>query len=231
MKKYHHIFISAAALIATGTLHSATVIHNEGFTSDNLALPSSPNYGTNVVGSDVNWVAGSGAWNFVGTPDIQLIWDGESGGANGTGLDTYLNWNGRTNVVQFDGTNGGTANFFITFIPGSGTVGIAIDSFALDAWAGGGDMAVDWSILDGSKSGITLVSGTWTKDNGGGRDTISPGFTGELGQTLVLQFTRISGSSDYLAMDDLTFDQIPEPSSLAAIGLSFCLLSLKRRRV
>lgn len=200
--------LAVAALSAAAPVHAATQIHNDGFTTSNLGLPNSPNYGSNVTAPDINWNATAGPWGIVGTPDIQLIWDGEGGGTAGTGLDTYIAWNGRGNVVQFDSTNSGTANSFITFVPASGAAGVAIDSFVLDAWAGGGNMAVNWTILDGSKSGDILASGTWTKGNGGGRDTISPSFRGELGQTLVLQFTRTSGAGDYLALDNLSFDQI-----------------------
>lgn len=194
-------------------LWATTTIHNNGFTASNQALPSKPNYGSNASAAGTNWAVSVGATGVTGTPNIQLVWDGEGGGGNGGangGLDTYVGWNGRGNVVQIDGTGtGGTANSFISFVPAP-SVAAKITSFALDAWAGwpaGGNMTVDWSIRDGTNTGTVLASGTWTRTTGG-RDTVSPNYTGTVGQTLVLQLTRTAGNGDYLAMDDLVFDEI-----------------------
>ena len=218
-----------AVLAAFSGLHAATLIHNDGFTTNNLALPGDPNYGSNVSASGNNWTVTVGAGGFNGTPDIALIWDGESGGSSGNGFDTYIAWNTRGNVIQLDSSAGGTQNFYISFVPGA-NFGVIIDSFDLDAWAGGGNMTVNWFIRDSTHGGNVLDSGTWTKDNAGGRDTISPGYTGNIGQTLVLHFDRETGNGIYLAMDNLSFDQIPEPATAALAGLALGAMAMRRRR-
>jgi hypothetical protein len=196
---------------------ATTTVHNNGFTINNRNLPDSPNYASNVAEPGANWDIAVGATGVLGTPSIQLVWDGEGGGnaTPKTGVETYINWNGRGNVVQLDGSGTeGTPNTFISFVPQNAAVGVAILSFDLDAWSGwpaaeGDPMTVEWSIRDSTKTGTVLASGVWNKGRTtGGRDTISPNFNGNPGQTLVLQFTRTSGKGDYLALDNLVFDQI-----------------------
>lgn len=211
---------TAIALVFGFTVPEAfatTTIHNNGFTASNQPLPNRPNYGSNVAAAGANWAVSAGEAGVVGTPGIQLIWDGEGGGGANGGLDTYLSWNGRGNVVQLDGTGtGGTPNTFISFVPAP-AVSAKIVSFDLDAWAGwplGGNMTVEWTIRDSTKTGTALANGTWTRTTGG-RDTVSPSYTGTPGQTLVLQLTRTAGNGDYLALDNLTFDEISLAPSIA----------------
>ena len=214
-----------AALACQATLHGTTTIHSNGFTASNQPLPGKPNYGSNVAATDINWTASAGATGVTGTPNIQLVWDGEGGGGNSGangGLDTYISWNGRGNVVQLDGSGtGGTANTYISFVP-SATVAAKITSFDLDAWSGwpaGGNMTVEWTIRNATKTGTVLATGSWTRTTGG-RDTVSPAFTGAPGQTVVLQLTRTAGNGDYLAMDNLVFDEITNIPSIVSFATS-----------
>src|SRR6185295_14932394 len=87
-------------------------------------------------------------------------------------------------------------------------------SFDLDEYAGGGDGSIAWSI-GGLSSGV-LASGNWTMSQAGGRTTIAPGASGQLGEALTLSLQLNSGAPSYFALDNLTFAQVPEPS---AIGL------------
>jgi hypothetical protein len=207
-------------------LRATTELQNSGFPGSNQALPGSPNYGSNVAGDGVNWTATTGAAGVMGTPNIKLIWDGEGGGSNSNpdskGLDTYTGWDGRGSVIQLDGTgsgvNGaGTPNTFISFVPAQ-VAAVKLLSFDLDAWSGwpaGGNMTVEWAIRDTTKTGAVLASGTWTRDSGG-RDTVAPAYTGSSGQTLVLQLTRSAGNGDYLALDNLIFDEISAAPSITS---------------
>ncbi len=217
--------IAIAALVCQAPLHATTTIHSDGFTASNQPLPGKPNYGSNVAATGTNWTATAGATGVTGTPNIQLVWDGEGGGGNSGangGLDTYISWNGRGNVVQLDGTGtGGTANTYISFVP-SAAVAAKISSFDLDAWAGwpaGGNMTVEWTIRNATKTGTVLATGSWTRTSGG-RDTVSPAFTGTPGQTVVLQLTRTAGNGDYLAMDNLVFDEITNLPSIVSFTSS-----------
>lgn len=207
-------------------LRATTELQNDGFPGNNQALPGSPNYGSNVTGDGVNWITSAGSAGVVGTPNIQLVWDGEGGGGNtnpnSKGLDTYTGWDGRGGVVQLDGSgsgvNGaGTPNTFISFVPAP-VAAVKLQSFDLDAWSGwpaGGNMTVEWTIRDSTKTGTSLASGTWTRDSGG-RDTVAPAYTGTPGQTLVLQLTRTAGNGDYLALDNLIFDEISAAPSITS---------------
>jgi hypothetical protein len=208
------------------------VIHNDGFTADNQALPGGQAYGSNAGANDANWSVSVGAWGILGAPNIELFWDGEGGGSSGFGFDTYTAWNGtsnsRGNVVQMDGSAaGGTPNFAIIFSP-TPDFAVSIRSFELDAWAGGGDMEVDWSIENAGMN--ILASGKWTKSNAGGRDAIAPDVVGSLGESLTLRFNRISGAASYLAIDNLTFAQaVPEPSSSALVIAGLGAMAMRRR--
>ncbi|MBN8457850.1 MAG: hypothetical protein J0M04_08430 [Verrucomicrobia bacterium] len=214
-----------ASVACHSTLHATTAIHSDGFTASNQPLPGKPNYGSNVAATGTNWTASMGSTGVTGTPNIQLVWDGEGGGGNSGangGLDTYISWNGRGNVVQLDGTGtGGTANTYISFVP-SAAVAAKITSFDLDAWSGwpaGGNMTVEWTIRNATKAGTVLATGSWTRTTGG-RDTVSPAFTGAPGQTVVLQLTRTAGNGDYLAMDNLVFDEITNIPSIVSFASS-----------
>ena len=66
--------------------------------------------------------------------------------------------------------------------------------------------------------------------------TVTPGFTGVLGQDYVLTFTGVSGGdgdgspqNGRHGIDNLSFNQVPEPGSLALLGLGGLAL-LRRRR-
>lgn len=215
--------VATGAVMATASASADVVVHNNGFSGSNQALPGAPNYASNAASNGVNWDVTTGAWGFVGAPDIALTWT-----ATGTGFQTYTGWDGRGNVIQLDSNSGGGL-FDITFSPNADRA-VHIKSFELDAWVGGGDHEVQWSILDNADN--QLSGGTWTRDNVGGRDAISPAFTGNLGQELTLRFQTVSGAPSYLALDNLTFAQaIPEPTSAALLcGLGLGAIAMRRRR-
>lgn len=200
-------------LFLTSLLHAETLIHNDGFTGNNADLPGPSEgwryYGSHTASSDSNRTATEGAWGVTGTPDITLHWT--------TGnFDTYTGWDGRGSVIQLDSSNGGTRNFAITFTPTSST-GVRISSFELDAYSGGPvpTKKVTWRITD--DNGQTLhPGGNWEMSAGRGAP-ISPLYSGAIGQTLILRLDFTEGSGDYLALDNLKFDQItagvtPPPS-------------------
>lgn len=63
--------------------------------------------------------------------------------------------------------------------------------------------------------------------------TVSPNFTGALGESYTLTFNRTSetySSNGRHAVDNLSFNQVPEPSSLALLGLGAAGMFLRRRR-
>jgi hypothetical protein len=153
----------------------------------------------------------------VGTPDITLDWFGQ--------WDTYIDWNGRGNVAQSD-FNGG-AIVSILFTPSS-TSAVRLVSFELDEWAAGGDGSISWEVLD--SLGASRASGLFTMTNAGGRSLISPNVVGLLGDALTLNLTLLTGEPSYFAVDNLTFDQVPEPSALALVFPGALGAAAMRRR-
>ena len=211
--------VKLAALGGTGLglvcgAKADTTITFGGFVTDNVRIGEIPGYGDNVVASSTDYTVSG-----LGTPNISLDWVG--------GWDTYTLWDGRGNVAQSD-FNGGP-NVSILFTP-SAAFAVRLGSFHLDEWAGGGDGSITWSIT-GLNSGA-LASGVWNMSNAGGRSLITPGITGQLGEGLILNLQLNSGSPSYFALDNLTFAQVPEPSTLAlgALGAATALGAAAMRR-
>jgi hypothetical protein len=206
---------------------ATTEITFEGVEDDNVEISTLPGFGSNVTASDLNWNVSLGPTGATGTPDITLTW--------GLGYQTWQAWGldagagipDRGNVAQLD-FNAAT-DIDLTFTP-TPELGVLLNSFFLDEWVGGGDMNVSWSIFD---SQGTLASGTWLKSEPGGRDQILTGLTANdvtLGEAVTLRFNLVSGEPSYIALDNLTFQQVPEPSAIALGLLGLGALALRRRR-
>lgn len=213
--------LGVVGLTALHSANATTQITFGGFTADNTNIVDIVGYGSNVSADSADYTVSLGAAGVTGTPEIALTW--------GVGYQTYTAWDGRGNVAQLD-FNAQPGTISLTFTPTAGN-GVLINSFDLDEWAGGGSMNVNWSVFDGVG---TLASGVWTRDTGG-RDTILTGLTpGNIrtGEAVTLTFTLNSGSPSYIAMANLTFDQVPEPSSMALglLGLGLGAAAMRRRK-
>ena len=198
-----------------------TVITFEGFTTDNIDIQGIPGYGDNVSSGSADWTVRAGRTGVVGTPGITIDW-------LGSGWQTYTAWDGRGNVAQTDFNAASVLS--LVFTPSEFSA-VHLNSFQLDEWAGGGAGVIEWTI--GSARGV-LASGSWDMTDAGGRKTVTPSFTGLLGETLSLDFTLGSGLPSYFALDNLTFDQVPEPSTwalgaLGAAGLGAAAMRRRRR--
>ncbi|HAB18548.1 MAG TPA: PEP-CTERM sorting domain-containing protein [Verrucomicrobiota bacterium] len=217
------IGLGMVGLAAVQSANATTEITFGGFTENNINISDIPNYGNNVTADSADYVVSVGAAGITGTPNIQLVW--------GVGYQTYTDWDGRGNVAQTDYNAAGGPDIDLILAPPSG-YGVLISSFDLDAYAGGGDVSVSWSIFDIEG---TLASGVWTQTDAGGRNTITTGLTVadiHPGEAVTLRLSRTSGAPSYLAMANLTFDQVPEPSTVAlcAAGLGLGALAMRRRR-
>jgi exonuclease III len=188
-------FLPLAALaglaIATGSAGAATILTGVVPTSTNSAVPV--DHGSNASA----------------TPTIALNWAGN--------WDQYTNWDGRGDAYQIENASvASPVEIVLTPDPG---YAVNLVSFDLDEWVGGGNTTLNWTIY-GSTSD-TLASGTWDDfsiandpADAGGRSTIRPNLTGADGEALTLSFAQTRGSGTYLAMDNLTFDQVlPAPDT------------------
>ena len=159
------------------------------------------------------------------TPNIEVGYSAESGIEDSL-LAFYGNWDGSDALYLLDSTD--TADepwdYWITFTPDAG-YGAQINSFDLNDW-GAGDHTIDWTIFEDSVGGTVLDSGSFGP---GGDTTITTSGLSYIG-TSVLELSH-TGTRTYLAVDNLNFDQIPEPMTMALLGLGGLALIRRRRRV
>jgi len=218
------VVLCGIAMTAATNGHAETTINFDGAgLSQNTDIPQT--YGDFVSGSGAGISTSMGS-SVVGTPNIDLTW----GSGVEHSVDWYNGWDGRGAVAQVDYNI--SSPISITFTP-SETWGVLINSFDLDAWAGGGEMNVAWSISDAFG---TLASSTWSR-NTGGRDNVLTGLNANdihAGQAVTLTFEGLSGAGSYFGMDNLSFDQIaatvPEPSAFALIAIGGMLGAARRLR-
>ncbi len=163
--------------------------------------------------------------NSAGALNIAVAWDG--------GWDAYNGWDGRGDVGQIDYNASGGAPITTLFTPDAG-FGVFVTSFDLDEFVGGGDSVVNWSLLG------TAFSGTWDDFNDanagdGGRTNIVTGMTmaDAVSGPLTLEFSFVSGSNSYLAVDNISFGQVsavPEPGSVSVLAMGLGAVLLRRRK-
>ena len=175
----------AALAIATVSADATTTLTGVVPTATNSSVPA--DHGSNELA----------------TPTIALNWVGN--------WDQYSKWDGRGDVYQIENSSIASP-IKIVLTPDSGYA-VNLVSFDLDEWVGGGDMTLRWTI-SGDRSG-TLASGAWDNfsiandpADAGGRSMIRPNVTGSDGEALILSFAQTSGDGTYLAMDNLTFNQV-----------------------
>lgn len=214
---------------AAGDSLAETVITFGGFSGNNIDINTIPGFGDNISANSADWEIRAGRIGIVGTPGITLDWLGAALPApNRSGWDTYTAWDGRGNVAQTDFNVGPALS--LLFAPSADSA-VRLISFELDEWAGGGAGSIAWS-LSGTVSGL-MASGNWTMSEPGGRDGIFPDKSGLVGENLILSFSLNSGLPSYFALDNLAFDQVPEPSTCALGALGAVALgaaAMRRRR-
>ncbi len=214
--------VGAGGLVGLAAIQAAqatTEITFGGFDEDNADISTMAGYGSNVTLGDDDFTVSLDSLGNTGTPDITLTW--------GVGYQSYTAWDGRGNVAQADFTFADDIDLVFTPTP---EFGVQVDSFFLDEFVGGGDMNISWSLFD---SQGTLASGNWLKSDPGGRDQILTGLTANdvrSGEAVTLRLNLVSGAPSYVALDNLTFQQVPEPSTIALGLLGLGALALRRRR-
>ncbi len=216
MKQTAFLLGAGAFLLgATSDLRAATVLSGTS-RADNAAIES--DYGSRLAG----------------TPGVSLTWtpSGSSVG-NFEGWQAYASW---TNLSPINTTGTGVyqmgngkdgINYDILFTPDAG-ITVILQSVDINIYSGGNSWVMTAAVLNADASEQFAL---FSMSPGEGNTTYSLGdYSGEPGQELLLRFNiqTVGRSGGYIAMDNLTFDQIPEPGAALIGGLG--LLGLLRRR-
>lgn len=227
------IGVLLAVVVAPAVADATTIMTNEGFTINNTyPLPGGTGYGSNVSVGDSYFSVAAGRDGIVGTPNIAVFLNDNPGGANFPSgkFDGWANWPNAVlllpsrKALQFDSSSSGpNKNWSIVFTPASG-YDVALNSFVFDAADNtptGSLAATSWSWAAVGTTSGTLASGTWARTTAG-RDTIAVNAQGANSEPVSLNFTFNAGAYNYVALDDVTYDQVvavPEPALLAAATL------------
>lgn len=180
-----------------------------------------------------------------GTPNIDLTWSpvNPSGGGNSDTWQAYNTWTNLsstnttgTGVYQM-GTGSTSTTYNIIFTPDTGYSAI-LNSVDFNIYTGGGNWTIAAKIFDHTTStqlGSTInltpkASDSYLGKTGNSHWSLG-NYTGTSGQVLRLSFnvTTAGTSGGYIAVDNIMFNQVPEPSSTLLGGLGVLFL-LRRRR-
>jgi hypothetical protein len=167
----------------------------------------------------------------LGTPDITLTLGSSVGGTGGS----TTRWDYYNDAVWSAGQlNGSTIGSFhsILFTPGA-SAAVSLESFNFHPYYVSAEtFDYNWSVLDGA---TVLTGGSISFNSDATKNhSVNINFTGGVGEALTLMLDRTggSGSGQNIAVDDIAFAQVPEPSTLAllSLGLGGLALSARRRR-
>ena len=221
MKTRKHTILPLATMamsLFAGTAN-ATVMTFEGL-GTNASIPDT--FGDNIAAAETGISVSNGT-----TPNIDLTW-------SATGGDWQFYNDSEWQAAQLDAFNVGNT-YDLQFTPDTG-FGVLVDSFVFDDYAGWqGDNKFNWSLFQDSSAGAVIASGTGTTTDGQNL-TVNTGMATAYAGTVLLQIEKHSdnvGSGDSgQAIDSISFTQqvVPEPSSMALLGLGGLGVLLRRRR-
>jgi hypothetical protein len=187
------------------------------------AIPDS--YGDNVVaspdGNGHQYEMGNG-W----TPNIDAAYSGADPGPYAPAWRFWPGWDGAGNVAYLpDGYGYDPWQYWLTLTPDAG-YGVKINSFDLNTWGHSEWHQIAWTVFADAPGGTVLDSG----NTGDFADDITVPTNGVVHYgTVVLELWH-TGPNTYLAADNVNFDQVPEPASLALLTLGGLGLLVRRRR-
>ena len=211
--------LKPAALVAVG------VVLGRGAQADtvldfNALPPGQVNNAQIIAGFGSNAGASSPGVSVsgFGTPDISLTFGSSVGGSGGsaTRWDYYIDtvWS----AGQLNGsTNGAFHSILFTPIP---SAAVSLNSFDFHPYYVSAEtFNYSWSVLDGLTA-LTGGSINFTSD-ATKNHPVNINFTGGPGQALTLRIDRTggTGSGQNIAVDDVSFAQVPEPGTLALLTL------------
>ncbi|MBN1909835.1 MAG: PEP-CTERM sorting domain-containing protein [Pirellulales bacterium] len=220
----------ALILVANG---QATTITSGGTHGNNSDVPL--DFGSNVTGDATDYVTTDGTGP---TPNIALVWAPAPNIWEFHSAVTFSN-NGLTvPIIQLDcDDNSGSIPLppdpTITFIPTAST-GVWIHSLEL---ANATDQpssvpAYGWTITltRVSDNTVVLTKVTEPLDATPKKITVDFDYVGAIGESYVMRFDDGGVDKWYTGMDNLSFSEVPEPSTLVLLLMGgLAVLGLKRR--
>lgn len=230
MHRYFLTFGFLAAMFASVGFSHATVIGFGQLGGNNTTVPAA--LASNAAADGPGFVVSNGA-----TPNVALTWDAVwdihtsnffapieaqtvGGGA----------WDNEGNVPRVGQLDVGNHTISFSADPGYAVVLNSFD-FGHTAETAG---VTNWD-LTLADSGSNVVWSQSIEFVNGSVVTVSPSFTGVNGASYLLTFNRTAetyGSNGRHAIDNLSFNQvqIPEPTTIALVGLGMIGLGACRRR-
>jgi len=220
------VAMSAFALPARASILTFDLLDN---TNDQRPIPQ--NYGDNISSAGPDGVAGSYGVGNGFTPDVGLSYAAlhASAATPTTGLRYYndavwpeMAWlytNGADDVPS-------QRIFEITFTP-SGNDGVVVNSFDFKDYTAyeTGTHTVDWSL----RAGFTVLLSGSVNIAQDSTASVTTGMVSPHFGVLTLRLHHSVGARDDIALDNVNFDQVPEPGAISLLA-GACLLGLRRRR-
>lgn len=218
-------YTGAAGLAFAQAVSAATTLTGGGATANNTGVDS--DHGTDAAGTPNVELA----WSTTGSGDGWDFWTSRTTSTN-TPFSAWPNDPSADGVYQMGDAAAG-AVFTIAFTPDAGW-NVVLTSTDINAWTGGGSFVLDWTVTGatsgtlGSADDVAIAADGVTGLNFGG-------LTGAGSEVVTLTMTMdatSTGTGSYLAMDNLSFDQVavPEPSSSALAALGLGAMAMRRRR-
>lgn len=235
MKKTQLSISISILLLGAASASHATIIGFGQLGGNNATVPA--DFASNAVEAGNGYVVSNGT-----TPNVALDWGGlwdihTSGNfadiENQTiGGGDWDNEGGIPRIGQFEQNEANTMSIGFSVDPGFALV---LNSFDFGNTAETVNVT-NWDVVLTDANNVEIWSQSVEFDNNIGNNvlTLAPNFTGDLGASYTLAFIEIGEHTEDLgrtAIDNLSFSQIPEPSTYALLGgLGALGVALIRRR-
>ncbi len=231
--KSNRSIITLGILLGSGLIAHATVIGFGNLGGSNTTVPAS--LGSNATANGNGFVVTNGT-----TPNIAVSWDANWDIHTSNffaGLENLTigggAWDNEGSVPRIGQLDFGTHTITLSADPGFALV-LNSFNFGQTAETAG---TTQWTLsLKAVSTSLEVWNQSVTLNNSPAANalvTITPNFTGALGEDYTLTFNRTSetyGSNGRHGIDNFSFNQVPESSMASLAGLGAAALLIRRRR-